>query len=99
MNKAAGKRPADVRDMGIVHSALRRDLRRLAIVLDSNAPISGERRQALAEHALFMTHFLHAHHTGEDDQLWPAVRKRNHAAAALLDEMESDHRKIAPTIT
>jgi hypothetical protein len=92
-------RPADVRDMGIVHSALRRDLRRTAMVLESEASISDERRRALAEHALFMMHFLHVHHSGEDDHLWPAIRSRNPDAAALLDQMDADHRRIAPAIT
>jgi hemerythrin-like domain-containing protein len=99
MPKASDHRPADVRDMGIVHSALRRDLRRMTIVLESDAPITDERRQALAEHALQMMHFLHNHHTGEDDHLWPAVRSRNPDAGPLLDQMDADHRRIAPAIT
>jgi Hemerythrin HHE cation binding domain len=90
---------ADVRDMGIVHSALRRDLRRTAMVLGAGAPISDERRQALAGHALWMMHFLHVHHSGEDDLLWPVIRSRNPDAAALLDQMDADHRRIAPAIT
>jgi hemerythrin-like domain-containing protein len=91
--------PADIRDMGIVHSALRRDLRRMAMVLESDAPITDDRRRALADHALWMMHFLHVHHSGEDDHLWPAIRSRNPDAAALLDQMDADHRRIAPAIT
>jgi hypothetical protein len=40
--------------------------------------------------------FLHAHHTSEDDGLWPAVRAKNPAAGPLLDSLEADHRRIEP---
>ena len=46
-----------------------------------------------------MMHFLHLHHTGEDVGLWPLVRARNPSAGALLDQMDADHRRIAPAIT
>lgn len=39
--------PADVRDMGIIHSALRRDLERTRIVLGGAEPISDERLTSL----------------------------------------------------
>lgn len=91
--------PADTRSMGIVHSALRRDLERTRLVL-SAPPYPGEvQRRAIAEHLLWMMHFLHVHHTGEDDGLWPLVLARNPAAAGLLDRMDADHKRIAPTIT
>ena len=43
--------PADTRMMGIVHSALRRDLVRLRLVLGTPAAQEPKRRKALAEHA------------------------------------------------
>jgi hemerythrin HHE cation binding domain-containing protein len=91
--------PADTRTMGIVHSALRRDLERTRMVLDANPHPEGPRRQALADHLLWMMRFLHMHHSGEDAGLWPLIRERNPAAAALLDEMDADHQRIATTIT
>lgn len=91
--------PADTRSMGIVHSALRRDLERTRLVL-SVAPYPGEvQRRAVAEHLLWMMHFLHAHHTGEDNGLWPLVRAKNPGATELLDRMDGDHKRIAPAIT
>ena len=38
---------------------------------------SRRRRTALAEHLLWMMGFLHAHHSGEDEGLYPLVVRRN----------------------
>jgi hypothetical protein len=91
--------PADTRSMGIVHSALRRDLERTRLVLSAPPYPEDERRRAIAEHLSWMMHFLHVHHTGEDDGLWPLVLARNPAAAELLQRMDADHKRIAPAIT
>ena len=87
--------PADTRMMGIVHGALRRDLLRARDVIASTAP-RGRQRRALGEHVVWLMDFLHAHHTGEDVGLWPAVRAKNPAAAELLDSLEADHAAIQP---
>ena len=50
-------------------------------------------------HLVWMMHFLHIHHTGEDVGLWPLIRAKNPAAGALLDQMDADHQRIAPAIT
>lgn len=91
--------PADTRSMGIVHSALRRDLERTRLVLTGQPHPQGQRRRALATHLVWMMRFLHAHHTGEDIGLWPLVRSRNPGAGPLLDQMDADHHRIAPAIT
>lgn len=88
--------PADTRMMGIVHSALKRDLRRARDVLSAEPPPRGRQRVALGEHVAWMLDFLHGHHSGEDLGLWPLVRDRNPGAAGLLDSMEADHARIAP---
>jgi hypothetical protein len=85
--------------MGIVHSALRRDLERARMVLSGSPHPEAEQRRAIAGHLLWMMHFLHGHHTGEDDGLWPLVLAKNPAAADLLDRMDADHKRIAPAIT
>lgn len=91
--------PADTRSMGIVHSALRRDLERTRMVLSAEPYPDAVRRRGLADHVVWMMHFLHIHHTGEDVGLWPLIRAKNPAAGALLDQMDADHRRIAPAIT
>jgi hemerythrin-like domain-containing protein len=90
--------PADTRMMGIVHSALRRDLVRLRLVVGTPAAQEPRRRKALAEHAIWLMDFLHHHHTGEDDGLYPLVVRRNPAAAELCARMDADHDTITPAM-
>lgn len=90
--------PADTRMMAIIHDALRRDLAR-AIAALSTAPFpDDQQRDAIGEHVAWMMEFLHAHHEGEDNVLWPLVRERDGGAGELLDVMEADHQRIAPLI-
>ncbi|WP_285704944.1 hemerythrin domain-containing protein [Microtetraspora sp. NBRC 16547] len=84
--------------MGIVHGALRRDLDRSHAALTTKPYPQGRQRRALGEHVMWLMGLLHAHHTGEDEGLWPLVRRRNPAAGPLLDSLDADHRRIAPAI-
>jgi hypothetical protein len=43
-----------------------------------------------------MLDFLHAHHSSEDEGLWPLVLRRNPSAAELLASMQADHAHIVP---
>jgi hemerythrin-like domain-containing protein len=91
--------PADTRMMRIVHTALRRDLARTQVALAELATEpDDDRRQAVAEHLQWMMTWLHHHHEGEDEGLYPYVRARNAEAAALLDEMDADHQQILPAM-
>ncbi|BDB63035.1 hypothetical protein RDE2_48290 [Rhodococcus sp. RDE2] len=91
--------PADTRSMGIVHSALRRDLERLRLTLETEPFPDGKRRRALAEHIGWLMHALHLHHSAEDAGLWPLIRAKNPSARALLDRMETDHGQITPAMS
>ena len=66
--------PADTRMMGIVHEALRRDLRRAHVTLSSGSPPPLRQQQAIARHLTWMMGFLHYHHRSEDEGLYPLVR-------------------------
>lgn len=94
MTTDAGR--ADTRMMGIVHGALRRDLLRTRDAVTAEPYPQGQRRRALGEHVVWLMDFLHAHHTSEDEGLWPLVRRRNPEAGVLLDSMEADHLVISP---
>ena len=85
--------------MGIVHGALRRDLLRTRDALTAKPYPQGRQRRAIGEHVVWLMEFLHAHHTSEDEGLWPLVRARNPAAEALLDSLEAEHRLISPAAT
>ncbi len=88
----------DTRTMGIVHSALRRDLARARLVLSGERPLAEERRQALADHLAWMMAFLDRHHTSEDEGLHPLVLRKNPAARELLEDMDADHHRIHPAM-
>ena len=90
--------PADTQMMPIVHSALRRDLVRIRMVLGTPEAAQPRRRTALAEHVLWLMHFLHAHHSGEDEGLYPLVVRRNPVAADLVRTMDEDHGMITPAM-
>src|SRR6185437_13394395 len=56
------------------------------------AAVPGRRqRAALCGHLNWMAAFLHRHHEGEDDTLYPMVTAANPAAAALVGAMAADH--------
>lgn len=90
--------PADTRTMAIVHGALRRDLTRARMELTTEPYPAGPQRRALGEHVGWLMRWLHGHHTGEDNGLWPLVRRRNPEASALLDSLEEDHRRVVPAM-
>jgi hemerythrin-like domain-containing protein len=89
--------PADTRMMTIVHDGLRRDLGRTRAALASSpAP---QRRHAIAAHVAWMMDFLHEHHEGEDNGLYPMVRAADPDAGALLDAMAADHALVDPAVS
>lgn len=90
--------PANTRVMGIVHSALRRDLQRARTALTEWPFPFDDQRRAIADHMVWMMDFLHHHHESEDEHLYPMVRERNVAARQLLDDMAADHKSIVPAM-
>lgn len=92
--------PADTTIMGIVHDALRRDLNRLHKTLTTDMVDSSDdtRREAIAAHVEWMMDFLHHHHLGEDEGLWPLLFDRAPQARVLLERMEADHQRVVPAM-
>ncbi|GAA4231584.1 hypothetical protein GCM10022254_29160 [Actinomadura meridiana] len=90
----------DMTLMYAMHDALRRELEHLAKLA---ARKDGDPRQILADAPgweLFKK-ALHAHHTAEDDALWPVMRETLAGRPddlALLDAMEAEHARIDPVI-
>jgi hemerythrin-like domain-containing protein len=96
--KADPSGPADTSMMGIVHRALRRDLARARAALTADWPPADDQRVAIAAHLDWLMQFLHRHHEAEDEGLYPLVRRRSPAAAAMLDVMDADHHAIGPAM-
>jgi len=86
--------PCDTRMMGIVHSALRRDLVRVRMVLADPTLLTAQRRVGIAEHLGWLLHTLHLHHHGEDIGLYPMVLRNDPATRELVDAMDGDHQRI-----
>lgn len=98
-----------VQELVRVHDMLRRDLRTCRELAD--AAVAGAPAAALREsmdqlavrgplfqlrtHCLGYCRLVHAHHSGEDLALFPAVRRGAPQLAAVLDRLESDHRVVS----
>jgi len=89
----------DTRMNGIVHAALKRDLERIALLVDRPDDLSGERLRAIGTHAVWLMGLLHEHHTTEDERLFPVMRANNPDIGPLLDTMLAEHGAIAAAVT
>ena len=83
---------ADSRDMIGVHDAMRREFAALpALVAGVPAGDAGG-TAVVAGHVLMMVDFLHAHHTSEDDHVWPRLRERcPDDVGPLIETMDRQH--------
>ncbi len=93
--------PNDFTMMLVIHAAFLRDLRRLTAALEGAADgtASPGRAAALLERWEWITEQVHHHHRGEDDVLWPALRRvlpDDPAALQVLDRMEHEHDGLDP---
>jgi iron-sulfur cluster repair protein YtfE (RIC family) len=93
----ASDAPADTTMMRIVHDAYRRDLARATTVL-TDPETRAEQRRAIGRHLARMMQALHAHHTSEDEGLYPLARERARTdgdALQVLDRMSAEHEGVA----
>ncbi|SDB80019.1 Hemerythrin HHE cation binding domain-containing protein [Raineyella antarctica] len=90
-------RMADTRNMGVVHSAMRRDLVRIRLLLDDPSADEPATREALGSHFEWFLDFLEHHHKAEDKWLWPFFRERGEVA--LADAMAAEHEDVNPRMT
>jgi hemerythrin-like domain-containing protein len=80
---------SDPWEMALVHRLVRRgfDQSRELVLADGSAA----RADAIARYVDFHLVGLHAHHSSEDDLLWPALRERAGMSDALIGRMEDQH--------
>jgi iron-sulfur cluster repair protein YtfE (RIC family) len=92
---------ADIRMMIVAHDAFRRDLTKMArAATPANLRDPGKRESINNGWEIFK-HQLHLHHSGEDDFLWPSMRKNmgsSEFAMSTLDAMEAEHERIDPLL-
>ncbi|MFF4346213.1 hemerythrin domain-containing protein [Streptomyces sp. NPDC001530] len=91
---------ADVRDMLVVHEAFRQCYSRLPALVREVAPGDVKRAEVVADHAKLIEDFLHLHHKGEDDLLWPKLLERaGDRLGAAVAMLESQHEEIATLLS
>ncbi|MCF3182707.1 hemerythrin domain-containing protein, partial [Streptomyces polychromogenes] len=80
--------------MAMIHQVFRRESRLLAELVQEVRAADTARARILAEHWRQYTVGLHAHHTGEDEMLWPVVLPHLDLDAEQVLAMEAQHREL-----
>ncbi|MFF0465417.1 hemerythrin domain-containing protein [Streptomyces mexicanus] len=87
---------ADVRDMLVVHEAFRQSYARLPALVREVTPGDTDRASVIAGHARLIEDFLHLHHKGEDELLWPKLLERaGDRLGQTVNLLESQHEEVA----
>jgi hemerythrin-like domain-containing protein len=87
---------ADVGEMYLVHTMLRREFGLLPDLIRGTDRNDTKRRALIGEHAQLLCQILHAHHEGEDLVLWPLLLERAEAEATqIVAVMGEQHQAIA----
>ena len=76
----------------IIHAGLRRDLARLEVV--TSHPMGDVQRRAVCDFVPWMTMYLHHHHVGEDEGMWPRVLAKRPDLAPLAGINGAEHQQI-----
>jgi len=96
VSSAVNEAMADVRDMYMAHTALRREFRLLPQLVRDVEPGDIKRADAVGAHAELVCSIPHLHHEGEDLILWPLLLERGgEAVASIVATMDEQHHAIA----
>lgn len=87
----------DTSDMLLIHRVIRREIGQLPRLFRAAAN-NPARAKIVGAHASEMLDFLHHHHHGEDQLLYPLLRERVALDAELLDRMAAQHAQVDETI-
>ncbi|MFD7159058.1 hemerythrin domain-containing protein [Kribbella sp. NPDC059898] len=88
----------DTHEMVLIHRVIRREFGQLPRLFRSAAD-NRARSKVIGAHAKEMLHFLHTHHTGEDELLFPLLRKRTTLDPELMDRMDAQHAQVNDAVT
>ena len=89
--------PIDTHDMILIHRVIRREIGQLPQML-RGAANDPTRARLIGAHAAEMLDFLHVHHSGEDELLYPLLRERVEFDRELIDRMEAQHAEVSDAI-
>jgi hemerythrin-like domain-containing protein len=90
--------PIDTNDMISVHNVFRRALRDAPEQISSVKDGDTERADKVGSYLGEVLWFLHTHHNGEDELLYPLRADRAPEHAELFSRMESQHEAVAGNI-
>src|SRR6202000_2020677 len=90
---------ADTSGMRRVHAMFRREFLLLPALIAGVSPGDWERTNVGADHVQLLCTILHAHHTMEDEYLWPRLKSRGAEEEAVTSlRMETQHAAMARII-
>jgi hemerythrin-like domain-containing protein len=85
----------DTREMLVVHSLFRRELRLASGLVRGVAAGDRQRADVVSAHLQLVEDVLHHHHTSEDDLLWPKLLDRvPDEIAPVVRLMEAQHEQV-----
>jgi hemerythrin-like domain-containing protein len=85
----------DTREMNVVHSFFRRELRLAGGLVRRVLPGDLRRAAVVGAHLEFVERTLHHHHTAEDELLWPLLLERvPDDLAPIVHLMEAQHEQV-----
>ncbi|MDI5973482.1 hemerythrin domain-containing protein [Streptomyces sp. SL13] len=90
--------PVDTHEMVLIHRVLRREFGQLPRLFRAAAG-DRARSKVIGAHAREMLDFLHTHHTGEDELLFPLLRERAVLDPELMDRMDTQHAQVDDAVT
>ncbi|MFI6896826.1 hemerythrin domain-containing protein [Streptomyces sp. NPDC050256] len=88
----------DTHEMVLIHRVLRREFGQLPRLIRAAAG-DRARSKVVGAHAREMLTFLHTHHTGEDELLFPLLRERAVLDPELMDRMDAQHAQVDDAVT
>jgi hemerythrin-like domain-containing protein len=83
----------DTHEMVLMHRVIRREFGQLPRLFRAAAD-NRARAKVVGAHAREMLDFLHTHHTGEDELLFPLLRERTTLDPDLMDRMDAQHAQV-----
>lgn len=93
----AARGAIDTTDMLLIHRVIRREIGALPRLFRT-ATNDAARAKLVGTHAMEMLDFLHNHHHGEDELLYPLLRQRVRLDADLLDRMDAQHATVDESV-
>lgn len=88
----------DTHEMVLIHRVLRREFGQLPRLFRAAAG-DRARSKVIGAHAREMLTFLHTHHTGEDELLFPLLRERAVLDQELMHRMDAQHAQVDDAVT